>query len=357
MSLITTNNGTSNIGVTSVETQNKGWLYEISFIRPILLILLVSYHAFCYNCGAWSIPDGITTNCIYKWIALISRAFRLEGFVFVSGYIFALQVLKKNKFENIQLLIKSKFKRLIIPYFIFGIAYYCMFGLDKSPIILLKGIGHLWYLPCLFWCFIGTYIIYKSNIKESLIIFSLILLIPFSILPIPLQINSACYYMLFFYAGGIFWKYSEKIKENVNSSKIVTYWIIFTVLLIANNTLIEYLSSIASNQHIVIKGAIMASNKIIKAILACSGIYAIYSSASQYTKHHILKNWVVKIGDYGYGVYIFHQFILIYLFYHTSLPSIVGSTWLPWVGLVITTVGSIMLTAIFRSSKLGRSLL
>lgn len=357
MSLITTNNGTSNIGATSVETQNKGWLYEISFIRPILLILLVSYHAFCYNCDAWGIPDGVTTNEVYKWIALLSRAFRLEGFVFVSGYVFALQVLKKNKFENIQLLIKSKFRRLIIPYFIFGIAYYCMFGLDKSPIILLKGIGHLWYLPCLFWCFIGTYIIYKSNIKESLIIFSLILLIPFSILPIPLQINSACYYMLFFYAGGIFWKYSEKIKENVNSSKIVTCWIIFIILLIANNILIEYLSSIASNQHIVIKGVIMASNKIIKAILASSGIYAIYSSASLFIKNHSLKNWVVKIGDYGYGVYIFHQFILIYLFYHTQLPSIVGSTWLPWVGLVITTVGSIMLTAIFRSTKLGRSLL
>ena len=77
----------------------------------------------------------------------------------------------------------------------------------------------------------------------------------------------------------------------------------------------------------MIKGAIMASNKIIKAILACSGIYAIYSSASQYTKHH------------------------------TSLPSIVGSTWLPWAGLAITVVGSIMFTAIFRSTKLGRSLL
>lgn len=187
-----------------IAVKKSGWLYEISFIRPILLILLVSYHAFCYNCGAWNIPEGVISNEIYKWIALLSRAFRLEGFVFVSGYVFALQVLRKHKFESLKELAISKFKRLIIPCILFGGIYYLMFSKNgQSPIVIITGIGHLWYLPCLFWCFLGSYLLYNSKLKESAIFLILTILIPLSIAPIPLQINRAMYYISFFY-GGVF---------------------------------------------------------------------------------------------------------------------------------------------------------
>ncbi len=74
----------------------KGWLYEISFMRPILLVLLVSYHAFAPFCGAWEMPQGIDTNEVYKWLAYLSRSFRLEAFVFLSGYVFTMQIVQKH---------------------------------------------------------------------------------------------------------------------------------------------------------------------------------------------------------------------------------------------------------------------
>ena len=137
-------------------------LYEISFMRPILLVLLVSYHAFAPYCGAWSLPVGVDTNFIYKWLALFSRAFRLEAFVFVSGYIFAMQVIQKNKFQSVIELAKSKFLRLIIPCWIFGSIYWLLFK-TTSPLNIFAGIGHLWYLPCLFWCFIFSYVLFKKQ--------------------------------------------------------------------------------------------------------------------------------------------------------------------------------------------------
>ena len=338
-------------------TPAKQWLYEISFIRPILLILLVSYHAFCYNCGAWNVPDGITVNNIYKWIALLSRAFRLEGFVFVSGYVFALQVLKNNKFESIRTLIVSKFKRLIIPYFIFGTLYYFLFTKNSSPLIIVTGIGHLWYLPCLFWCFLATYIIYKSNLKDVTAFIILTLLIPLSVIPIPLQINKALYYMFFFFGGGLFWKYSERIHHYINRKRTMMLWAIFGLMLILLNLTMESLLDLVSNNQIVTKAIVFSINKVIKAILASVGIIAIYFTATQYTNNHRLNSWVVKIGDYGYGVYIFHQFILCYIFYHTTIPSVVGSIWLPWVAFVIATITSVALTYVLRSTRFGRKLI
>ena len=339
----------------------ENWLYDISFIRPILLIMLVSYHAFCYNCGAWNAPESITTNEIYKWLANLSRSFRLEGFVFISGYIFALQVFKKNKFNSITQLATSKFKRLIIPSILFSVLYFYLFFANKGvafpTIDIISGFAHMWYLPCLFWCFIGTYIIYKSNLKESLVALLLLLLIPLSIAPLPLQLSSAMYYMFFFWAGGYIWKHSEQIKEWITGRRILCAWITFVVLVVAVNLLIEHLATLPGEGDRILKAITLGSSKALKATLAVSGIFALYISALRYTANHSLKSWVVGIGDYGYSVYIIHQFVLIYLYYNTSLPQAVGSTWLPWVGFLITATSSLLIAWALRKTRVGRALL
>lgn len=132
--------------------KKDNWLYEISFMRPVLLVLLVGYHAFAPFCGAWETPIDICHEFYgggYKWIALFSRAFRLEAFVFVSGYVFAMQIIQKNKFTSVIELAKSKFIRLIIPCWIFGLVYWLMFR-TTSPIVILKGIVFSVLLTILF---------------------------------------------------------------------------------------------------------------------------------------------------------------------------------------------------------------
>ena len=83
-------------------------------------------------------------------------------------------------------------------------------------------------------------------------------------------------------------------------------WAIFGLLLILLNLTMESLLDLVSNNQIVTKAIVFSINKVIKAILASVGIIAIYFTATQYTNNHRLNSWVVKIGDYGYGVYIFH---------------------------------------------------
>ena len=326
-------------------------------MRPILLLLLVSYHAFAPYCGTWNLPDGVETNIIYKWFALFPRAFQLEAFVFVSGYIFAMQVIQKNKFQSLIELAKSKFVRLIIPCWIFGAIYWLLFK-TISPVYILTGIGHLWYLLCLFWCFIFSFILYKKSYQDKHVLILLFILSSISFIPLPLQLGNAMYYLLFFYLGGVFWKHTSTITAYATNKTIFLLSVIFLMFLIGCNCLIEYNKlHIASTSIIYIKAILLSVNSIVKTLLASSGILTLFLIASAYMRNHSLSDEVIKIGTLGYGVYIFHQFILRWLYYNTQLPELIGGLYLPWIGLASSVIISILITIMLRKTNIGRILL
>lgn len=62
---------------------------------------------------------------------------------------------------------KKKAERLILPSVVFSLVYWQLFNGDitdlvgggKIVISVLSGVGHLWYLPVLFWCFVSLWIV------------------------------------------------------------------------------------------------------------------------------------------------------------------------------------------------------
>lgn len=326
-------------------------------MRPILLVLLVSYHAFCPYCGAWVQPDGTQYNLFYDWIALFSRAFRLEGFVFVSGYIFALQVIQKQKFSSLLELTRSKFVRLIIPCWFFGICYWAIFKQDLSSLpLVLVGIGHLWFLPCLFFCFIIVFPLYKNTYNEKVVSILMLLLMTLPIVGLPRSLNSIFYYLFFFYLGGLFWRYSTDIAKIATLRNISIGVIAFFVVLLVANLLLLHISNLMGAQPFLIKAILLIGSNLIKAFLATLGILTLYCIAVAFTRTTCLNENIIKVGTLGYGVYIFHQFILVWLYYHTDLSLYVGSM-LPWLGFIISLVLSVILTIIVRKTNLGTKFL
>lgn len=63
-------------------------LTNVIIIRPILIVLLVFYHAFAIYSGAWDPIEGYPEVPVYWWLDKLSYAFMLEMFVFISGYVF-----------------------------------------------------------------------------------------------------------------------------------------------------------------------------------------------------------------------------------------------------------------------------
>lgn len=187
-------------------------LTNVIVIRTVLIVLLVFYHAFAIYSGAWAPLQGFPEIKAYWWLDKLSYAFMLELFVFISGFVFGYQVrLKGERKLQAKSLFWGKFKRLIIPSIIFSLLYILLLGNIKQPVQnilyeLLNGVGHMWFLPMLFWCFVGVWVIEKLHLKPRLVIPLLVLASIGFFLPMPLRMGLAMYYMLFFYAGYIIQK-------------------------------------------------------------------------------------------------------------------------------------------------------
>lgn len=141
-------------------------LREINSIRPILATLLVLYHALSPWCGTWPMVEGCTDNEVLFWIGRLSYDLMLPTFIAVSGYVWAYQRISLSKTQRIEDLLKKKFIRLYIPSVIFSIAYIFLFVDDVSfsHIVngILSGVGHLWFLPMLFWVFVFKFLPVKD---------------------------------------------------------------------------------------------------------------------------------------------------------------------------------------------------
>ena len=109
----------------------------------------------------------------------------------------------------------------------------------------------------------------------------------------------------------------------------------------------------------IVKAIVLLTAKYIRVIYALAGIAFIYVLTNHIlkTKKLNIPTWVKDLNTTCFGVYLFQQFILQILYYKTSLPSIVGSYWLPWIGLIVTLIISYILTKLSLKTRLGRQLI
>lgn len=337
-------------------------LDEVSFIRPILIVLLVLYHAFCPWTGAWEPFDGFEPIVTYQWIADTAYSFMLPMFVFISGYVWAFQRETLNKKDSLLKLIKKKAKRLIVPSVIFSFLYVVLFRNFKSCLSigggisliynLLCGVGHMWFLPMLFWCFVLSWALLqvKSNTVKYCL---LVLLVIISILPIPLRLGNAFYYLLFFQMGYDTLVHKNLVSKRSSTSCLILLWTAFAVTFIlgilAKNNLQEYADGCSS---MIMKAVTIESRSFLTIVYSVIGTAVMYLTALRFTSSHSLPKWVIRLGNLCFGVYLFQQFILQFLYYYTTLPQMLGFS-LPWVGFIITLFVSLLLSFAMKSSRIG----
>lgn len=342
----------------------RKFLNEISLVRPILILLLVLYHSFAPWTGSWSPFNGFEQNKIYWWIGQFAYSFMLPMFIFISGYVWAFQretLIRKDSFR--QLCIK-KFKRLYIPSLIFSTVYILLY---KSPPTsfaecidyvshILKGVGHMWFLPMLFWCFVFCYFIliipYRS-IRRIIVVFLPII----SVLPLPLQMNQACFYLVFFYFGYEIMLISDRIRNLATKFTICCISILFVALFVTLIQVNMYLQECSNDIHVLYKVCRILIINLCRIIYASVGIFAIILIAIRYTSNHVLSKLTIEIGTLCFGIYLYQQFILIFLYYHTDLPVLLGNIMLPWLGFIITLSCSILLTYFTKLTDIGKKLI
>lgn len=329
-------------------------------MRTILAILIVLMHSFtCYD-GSWKQPAGYVDVPVYKWLSRTSFAFTLEAFVFISGYLFAFQRITLKRTGGGIGLIINKLKRLFLPSVIFSIIYFILFyeykGLGNAVYSILSGCGHMWFLPMLFWCFIGAWLLEQVKIKDGWKMVFLIALNLLCFVSLPLRLSNAASFMVYFYGGFLAYKHSNKIKAAITKKRLIWIWVIF-VLVFAMLRPMRDVMITNDNQTKLLKLFIYVGNNACQLIYASVGLMAFYCTAVYYTQRHPLKPFTIKLAACCFGIYLFQQFILQLLYYKTSFPVLVGPYWLPWCGFVIAAIVSYLLSDLLLRTKTGKFLI
>lgn len=324
-------------------------LDEVSIMRPILIVLLVVFHAFCPWGGYWEPLPSMIPIVAYKWIDRVVYAFMLESFVFISGYIWSYQRNELGRKENLKQLALKKFNRLIVPSVVFSILYLLLFspnmltvkGLMGGGIYeVLKGAGHLWFLPMLFWCFVYTYLLEKIKISPTKKLILSIFLMSFTILPDYFRCTRAFIYLPFFYGGYYVRQNITMIKKTLSLKLIILLWLGFVLSFIL-------LYFVRDNYLPNIKRFVLMDH-ICRSIYAGIGTMAFFMTALFTSNRFKVLGWILGIGKYCFGVYIWQQFIINYVYYYTPIFSKVDTRIIPWGGTFLALVLSISLAKVSR---------
>ena len=258
-------------------------------------------------------------------------------------------------------MIVNKLERLIIPSVIFSVLYIFIFRTNEmKPTLvvyqILNGVGHMWFLPMLFGCFVVGWPIIQSKWNQYIILLLLFALSLISYVPLPLRLGSMLYYLPFFLAGTIVYdRWSEKIKCSVNAKRIILLWVAYILLFTFFSFLNRRIDT--ADATIIVKALYGSLSLCGKIIYAAFGIAAVYATASFYCRDYSVPEKVLSFGRYCFGIYLFQQFILQILYYKTSIPRIVGPIWLPWVGCIVALALSWVMSYIFFKTRTGRFLI
>lgn len=232
------------------------------------------------------------------------------------------------------LIIRSKFE--ICPTYIYNI---------------FNGVGHLWFLPMLFWCFILTVLVEKLNLRFRYKILIVAILTLCSIIKLPLRVNQSFNYILFFYGGfrlnNLCTRHLVKLKRMVNVKNIVFAWAIFLALVSEGILLKPYLGD----------GSLIA--KVVKFSYASIGVLAIFMTTYYKTeiKEYEVSESLIEFGNCCFGIYLLQEFIIRIIYYKSEAPFYVSLQILPWLTVIITLIISYLITKYCRKYKLGRLLL
>lgn len=150
---------------TLIGEHGSTWSNQITNIRALAILLVVFGHSIILYSSSWSLYSSIHSVPLLDYLKRIIDIIQMPIFFSISGYLF---FYTHNKKRGLLWLIQSKLKRLIVPYFLVGFIYMVPIkyavgysGYQNKTLIdiidnFLTGqdVGHLWFLPALFFIFL-----------------------------------------------------------------------------------------------------------------------------------------------------------------------------------------------------------
>lgn len=346
--------------------KNTTVLKDLAAIRIIAVISVLVGHA-CISLKAdhWFVP-GLTLKSqylIWEKIAGFVYGYHLTLFVALAGYLYAYGKFKREKEQSSILFFKNKFNRLIVPSLFFGILYCMLLPNDANEsfwVSILNGVGHLWFLPMLFMCFVILRQFEWYVIKYPYFILLISLLayfIHFTGFYVPVigkMISNTFQFFLFFYIGYLFYFHKRKWEKlKMHSSLVLIFLSVYIISLFIPSPEFHF-TNISINKFFQLEIGLL-----IQLIRAFIGVFTILLFV-KFMNDNKWLDWklINQLNIWSMGIYIFHQFIMRYiLFYHTETINNLNADTLPLMLFVVALCLSVLLTLMFGKIRYLRKLI
>lgn len=297
-----------------------------------LLLVIVGHSTHVYT-GGW-IYTSIVTSFLFKIITGYIYSFHMPLFVFISGYLYSYGRLELGKYNHNWNFVKSKAKRVLVPYLMMGIFYVIpirillndypeqsIWNLIAMGILLSKNAGHLWFLLMLFNLFLVFRLFEPMivNYKWYVIFFIFFVLhLNGHNIPNVFQLQVTSKFLIYFYLGYLFIQKQDDIKRFLRLGYGWVYFVFHLTLLGGVYYMTTFLQIPGNHLLVMI-------SRFILAVLGIAFTY-IFSWHLEFTKKNILYDY---LDQYNFSIYLFHEpiifIILNKLAYSTIEPFILVS--------------------------------
>ncbi|MGN0976873.1 MAG: acyltransferase [Faecousia sp.] len=281
---------------------------EYTVLKAMTTVLVVIAHVtrmYSNGGGAIAMPSNPFLNFVTQFIYV----FHMPVFEFVSGAVYSRCILN-GKYTDMKRFVGTKVKRLLVPYFVFGIFYVTpvmfLLGLTDQSVkrYLLEGIlcnmnsRHLWYLYALFLMLILTRLAQPLLDRHPKIVYLLFgfftcLACRYWIVPEVCGIMHFAEYYCYFLFGYLF----DRKKDQLDRLFTKYWWVsLFGFLAVAG------IVRITGEQTF----------RVLAAFIGILSSYAFTLKAQNF-----ICQWKLYecVRDNSMGIYLFHPMIIYVLFY------------------------------------------
>lgn len=333
-------------------------LQNISFIKTIMMVLVVLYHCMLFFGGNWFVYTAPVYNAKYLYkIAMWFNSFHIQTFAMASGFLFYYLKREHNKYNNPKEDIKKRAKRLLIPYLTVSLiwvmpiaTFFFNYSLKEIIInfVLMKNPNQLWFLIMLFLVFV-FFEIFSDKFKISLNNFIVLFFVSTGGSTILehfginyFQIAQAIKYLLFFYLGGYIYVNKERITLKQAIIMIIGAFVLYSIKLNIKHLNISML-----------KYALVVINPIIS-ILEVSVVYYICTKALEKKLINPNNNIYKILEANSFGIYLFHQQLIYFTI--LKLNGLVHPMIQTVLAFVISLITSLLMSVILKRNKITKKL-
>lgn len=295
---------------------NKGRLNDVVIIRSLAIIMVVAFHAYYMMMVEGHFPASAQMyHSMYFNLNCMILQFRMPLFIFISGYLFSHLENDRGKYSTFKGLFTNKFKRLIIPFFVFATVFMISINNFSWRPYYAWSYEHLWFIPMLFWCFVFTRIqsfavwskssLWKIGMLSVFLVFNIIPQIQMPMLALP---NFLKWYFWFYFGYQLYLK-RDAVYHALNMHKIV-----FTILLISTFAICVLAKCTLLNDNAIHTWYTELGNIAIVLLLW----YWINNLLINKLSSGGVKTFE-KLNKYSYGIYVFHNWLQPFMISSTAI--------------------------------------